>query len=188
MKKLFVWILSAALCVGLTACADMAPSESHEEEAPENGVALEETLQTLFAGATGYDRSAGASLRNAQAACNLLSFAERVDYANISPADREKAVSGAYSAMSDEQREEFLSNFDSIRSFMESAFGDYDSARPLFDDAGVANTMDALLGADNAREQWDALAADIPSPTEMALDASGFTGEEFVGERQDEAS
>ena len=107
------------------------------EETPEA-----ETLQTLFTGVTGYRGSSGSALRNAQGACNLLAFAESADY----------AVSGAYLSMSDEQREEFSANFADILDFMESAFSDYASVRGVFDDAGVADTMDSLMDADNARE------------------------------------
>ena len=117
------------------------------EETPEA-----ETLQTLFTGVTGYRGSSGSALRNAQGACNLLAFAESADYANISLTNREESVSGAYLSMSDEQREEFTANFDDILEVMEIAFRDYAFVRGVFDDAGVADTMDSLMDADNARE------------------------------------
>ena len=160
MRKLFLWILLAALCAGLMACAGTPLPESRMEETPEA-----ETLQTLFTGVTGYRGSSGSALRNAQGACNLLAFAESADYANISLTNREESVSGAYLSMSDEQREEFSSNFAAILDFMENAFRDYASVRGVFDDAGVADTMDSLMDADNAREQWDALSLDILTVT-----------------------
>ena len=159
MRKLFLWILLAALCAGLTACAG-TPPESRIEETLEA-----ETLQTLFTGVTGYQGSSGSALRNAQGACNLLAFAESADYANISLTNREETVSGAYLSMSDEQREEFAANFADILEFMESAFSDYASVRGVFDDAGGADTMDSLMEADNAREQWDAVSLDILAVT-----------------------
>lgn len=195
MKKLLIWMLSATLCVSLTACAGPTPPESPieettestveetpespieetpessveetaefpVEETPENGAVSAEILQTLFTGVTGYRGRSGSSLRDAQNACNLLAFAENADYANVSLIERAEAVSDACAAMSDEEREEFVANFDDIRDLMGNAFGDYDSVRPVFDDAGVADTMDALMKADDARMQWDALASDIPS-------------------------
>lgn len=183
-NKLFVWILSAALCAGLTACGSGAARKSAagvgiavaEEGAADNESAVaeesatddesgvtEEALLSLFNGIIGYSRSAGSSLRNAQNARNLLAFAERTDYANANIIDRAQAVAGAYSAMSDENREEFLYNYGGIRSLMESAFNDYESVRGLFGDAGIADEMEGLLNADGAREQWDALLSDIPS-------------------------
>ena len=164
MKKIFVWILLAALCVGLTACAG-TPSESHTEETPEHNALPLETLQTLFTGITGYRGSAGSALRNAQGACNLLAFAESADYANISLTNREESVSGAYLSMSDEQREEFAANFAEILELMESAFRDYASVRGVFDDGGAADTMDSLMEDENARAQWDALSLDILAVT-----------------------
>ena len=164
MRKLFLWILLASLCAGLTACVG-TPPESRMEETPEHNALPLETLQTLFTGVTGYRGSSGSALRNAQGACNLLAFAESADYANISLTNREESVSGAYLSMSDEQREEFSSNFAAILDFMESAFRDYASVRGVFDDAGVADTMDSLMDADNAREQWDALSLDILTVT-----------------------
>ena len=162
MRKLFLWILLAALCAGLTSCAG-TPPESHAdtEESPEHGALSAETLQTLFTGVTAYQGSAGSALRNAQGACNLLAFAESADYANISLTSREESVSGAYLSMSDEQREEFAANFADILEFMESAFRDYASVRGVLDDGGVADTMDSLMDAENARAQWDALSSDI---------------------------
>ena len=156
MRKLFLWIFLAALCAGVTGCAGTPP-----EETPENNALSVETLRTLFTGVTGYRGSAGSALRDAQGACNLLAFAENADYANISLTNREESVSGAYLAMSDEQREEFAANFVGILEFMESAFSDYPSVRGVFDDGGVADMMDSLIDADNAREQWDALSSDI---------------------------
>ncbi|MBR3569936.1 MAG: hypothetical protein IKN96_03910 [Oscillibacter sp.] len=171
-NKLFVWLLSAALCAGLTACGSDAARKSTagdesgaaQESATdgESGV-TEEALLSLFNGMTGYGRSAGSSLRNAENARNLLEFAERTDYANANIIDRAQAVAGAYSAMSDENREEFLYNYGGVRSLTESAFKDYESVRGLFDDAGIADAMEDLLNADGAREQWDALLSDIPS-------------------------
>ena len=163
MRKLFLWILLAAICAGLTACAGTTTPESHTdtEETPEYNALSAETLQTLFTGITGYQGSAGSALRNAQGACNLLAFAESADYANISLTNREESVSGAYLSMSDEQREEFAANFDDILEVTETAFRDYASVRGVFDDAGVADTMDSLMEAENAREQWDALLLDI---------------------------
>ena len=168
MKKLFVWLLLAALCAGLTACAGTTPSKApvDEEETTENNIAPVETLQTLFTGLTGYQGGAGSSLRNAQGACNLLAFAQSADYANISLTNREESVSGAYLSMSDEQREEFAANFADILDVMENAFRDYASVRGVFDDAGVADTMDSLMEAENARAQWDAFALDILAGTE----------------------
>ena len=164
MRKLFLWILLAALCAGLTACAG-TPPESRMEETPEHNALPLETLQTLFTGVTGYRGSSGSALRNAQGACNLLAFAESADYANISLTNREESVSGAYLSMSDEQREEFSSNFAAILDFMESAFRDYASVRGVFDDVGIADTMDSLMNANNAREQWEALSLDILTVT-----------------------
>ena len=161
MKKLFLFILSAALCVNLAACAGTAPPESPAEETPENNAVSAETLQALFTGMTGYQGRAGSALRNAQNACNLLDFAESADYANIPLPNREESVSGAYSSLTDEQRLEFADNFADILDIMESAFRDYASVRGVFDDAGVADTMDSLTEAENARAQWDALSSDI---------------------------
>ena len=63
MRKLFLWILLAALCAGLTACAGTPPPESHTntEETPEYSALSAETLQTLFTGITGYRGSAGSA-------------------------------------------------------------------------------------------------------------------------------
>ncbi|MBR4546340.1 MAG: hypothetical protein IKO14_10305 [Oscillibacter sp.] len=95
MRKLFLWILLAALCAGLTACAGTTPPESHVEETPEYNALPLETLQTLFTGMTGYQGRTDSALRNAQNACNLLAFAESADYANIPLTNREESVSGA---------------------------------------------------------------------------------------------
>lgn len=142
--------------------------ETTESIATDENTPLAETLQTLFVGVTGYRGSAGSSLRNAQGVCNLLSFAESVNYASISPVDRQKIVSDAYSALSDQQREEFAENFSDICDLMESVSGDYSSVRGIFDDGGVADTMDSLMEADNALTQWETLSSDIAQETENA--------------------
>ena len=64
----------------------------------------------------------------------------------------EESISGAYLLMSDKHREKFSANFTDIPNFMESEFRDYAFVRGAFDDEGVADTMDSLMDADNARE------------------------------------
>ena len=176
MKKLYVWALSAALCLGATACAGKtppvapAPAPDHNVS-EESGAVTAERLGSVFADLTGYRGTSGTALRNAQNACDLLMFAESADYANISAAVRAEAVSGACAGMDADTMQEFLDDLADIRELMESAFGS-EELPGVFADAGAADTMAELLGADDALTQWEALMADLLSLSGDGADAT----------------
>ena len=122
-----------------------------------------DVLTQKLMGCTGYEGTAGSSLKEAIAATELLSFA--VEYAGVE--NLEEISENAMNALSEEQAQELAFSMEGIRAVIESAFDDYDSIAGLFDDAGVGEWMQELIQAPDAQVQWKALSecikADKPS-------------------------
>ena len=122
-----------------------------------------DVLAQKLMGCTGYEGTAGSSLKEAIAATELLSFA--VEYAGVE--NLEEISENAMNALSEEQAQELAFSMEGIRAVIESAFDDYDSIAGLFDDAGVGEWMQELIQAPDAQVQWKALSecikADKPS-------------------------
>lgn len=126
-----------------------APAQGDADAAPAD------VLAEALAACTGYEGTAGSSLKEAAAACGLLDFA-----VNHSDAESvEEIVLSALAALSDVQRQELAFSIEGVNALIESAFADYASIAGLFDDAGVGEAMQPLIKTPNAQEQWNALYA-----------------------------
>ena len=102
--------------------------------------------------------TAGASLKQAQAACNVLRFASDNDLwiADI-PALRENILA-AWEGLDDETRARFdEAMFGGIASLMSEAFDDYAGVASQFEDAGVGEEMARLVEIPEARLSWETL-------------------------------
>ena len=112
-----------------------------------------DVLAEVLIGCTGYTGTAGASLKEAIAAAELLAFA--VEYAGTE--NLEETVQSAKAVLSGEQAQDFEVSVEGICFVIESAFTDYDAIAGLFDDAGVAERMRELIQVQDAQSDWNAL-------------------------------
>ena len=103
--------------------------------------------------------TAGASLKQAQAACEAVGFASRsgIWSADI-PALRENLLA-AWTSMTEEEQSAFDANFISLLTLVRDAWEDWDANKGPFEDAGVAETMRGFMSERSARLSWDALTA-----------------------------
>jgi hypothetical protein len=111
-----------------------------------DGVTSEDILPVLI-GCTGYEGTAGSSLKEAAAACRLMMFAGDKQLADADEMILSEAAAGALAGLTEEQRAELSGNMESISNLLTAAFEDYVSMRDLFDTAGVAEEMDLLVAA-----------------------------------------
>lgn len=101
--------------------------------------------------------TAGSSLKAAQIAEEILSFAASREIANSEESAREAAFNEAWESLSDEEKETVKNNFQDIAGLIDEAFSDYESARGSFEDAGVGAEMEELVSSEDAQKSWKAL-------------------------------
>ena len=164
MKKLFAWLLFFTLlgsvCAtaesGLRADATEAPRFETPEPAPAPSpdAIAEQYFGVLAAMETG---SAGASLKTAAAADKVCAFA--VEYALWNP-DVETLRANmltAFESLSASEQEAAQAGFDEVMTLLDSCLADWEANRPLFADAGAADTMDAVMLDPLNRLAWENL-------------------------------
>ena len=61
--------------------------------------------------------------------------------------------------LTDDERASFDANFPALNELLNSVFEDWDANRGRFDDAGAAETMEALMADETAQLSWDTLSA-----------------------------
>lgn len=103
--------------------------------------------------------AAGASLSQAQAACDVLGFAtgNELWFADV---DTLRAnMLEAWESLTDDERAAFDENFPALNELMNSCFEDWDANRGSFEDAGVADIMEELFEDGTSQWSWDTLSA-----------------------------
>lgn len=106
------------------------------------------------------DGTAGASLKQAAAATEIVRFATINDLWDADGARLKKNILAAWEAMSEEDQSTFDSNLQDIFiPLIDSAFGDYESVAGDFEDAGVGTDMAYLADNKEAKASWQALLA-----------------------------
>ena len=103
--------------------------------------------------------TAGTSLAMAQAAFNVLSFADYSDLRLMDIATLRANMSEAWDSLTDDEQAGFNGNFMAMNALLYSCFEDWNANRSAFEDAGVADGMEYLLSFETAYESWDTLSA-----------------------------
>ena len=124
-------------------------------ETDENSMPSAQNLFDLLLGCTGYEGTAGASLKEAIAAKNLLAFA--IEHRMADAGDLSDVCTIACAAIPQLQREELAANLPGLAELVDRAFDDFSALHGLFDDAGIAAEMQTLLQTDRAETHWNAL-------------------------------
>ena len=121
-------------------------------------VPAEEFSAKLFKILTGLEEgTAGSSLKQAQAAEEIVSFAADKQIWNIDAYARTAAITEAWNSLSDEEKALAKQNFDGMAELIDKAFKDYESVSGTFEDAGVGEDMKALSVNVYAKRSWNAL-------------------------------
>ena len=121
-------------------------------------VPAEEFSAKLFKILTGLEEgTAGSSLKQAQAAEEIVSFAADKQIWNIDAYARTAAITEAWNGLSDEEKALAKQNFDGMAELIDKAFKDYESVSGTFEDAGVGEDMKALSVNVYAKRSWNAL-------------------------------
>jgi hypothetical protein len=125
-----------------------------------------ETFAWLFGEyCTGIAGTAGSSLKLAKAAGMLLDAAIAGDAAYCDADNLAACVAEAIQTLDDERRAELQENMSDIDALIRDALNDYDAARPVFEDAGVAEPMDRVVAHPLAQADWEAFSAAFKQAT-----------------------
>ncbi len=156
IAALCLWYDAApGLMYSVSACVDelkgldiQSAAESVFEPLQDDADAVtSEDILPVLIDCTGYAGSAGSSLKEAIAACRLMTFADAKQLAAADETELSEAAAGALAGLTEEQRAELSGNLESISELLTAAFDDYLSVRDLFDTAGVADMMDMIIAA-----------------------------------------
>ena len=103
--------------------------------------------------------TSGSSLKTAQTAHALLSFAASHELWNTEPSARQAAFDEAWNSLSREEKETVKHNFfeEELADLIDEAFSDYASVEGRFEDAGVGAEMKELTKNADAGKSWNTL-------------------------------
>ena len=189
MKKIFAMIITSVMvtlsvtgCGGSGAAApttetkpaeetqeaseDIAASDTGNSEEPvsesayANDIPSSEYTDNVFKPLLNMEvGTAGSSLKAAQIAEEILSFAAGRQLWNTEESARKAAFSEAWNSLSSEEKELVKHNFyeEEIEKLIDGAYNDYKSVSGRFEDAGVGTEMEELTKDEGARKSWNAL-------------------------------
>lgn len=101
--------------------------------------------------------TAGASLKRAAAACRVLSFSISGQLRGADVSELRENLLEAWDGLQEEERTAFDQSFPDICRLLDACFEEWESNRPVFEDAGVVDEMEYLLAYPGAREDWSVL-------------------------------
>ena len=171
MKKIIAMILtsimltlSVAGCGGSGTAAPASETKPAEETVSEsakaNDIPSSEYTDHVFKPLINMEiGTAGSSLKAAQIAEEILSFAASRQLGNTEESARKTAFSEAWNSLSSEEKELVRHNFyeEEIEKLIDGTYNDYESVRGRFEDAGVGAEMEELSKDEDAQKSWNAL-------------------------------
>ena len=162
MKKTIAMIMvlvmaaiSAAGCGGSGTDAPAQSGRTYADEIPSTDY-VDNVFKPLINMEIG---AAGSSLKAAQTAEEILSFAADRQISDTEETARKAAFSEAWNSLSNEEKEVVRHNFyeEEIADLIDGAFDDYESVRGRFEDAGVGAEMEELSMNADARKSCNTL-------------------------------
>lgn len=101
--------------------------------------------------------TAGSSLRAAEAACDVCSFAAFNGLDNPDVEQLRANMAEGFAYLGEDEQTAFWQGFDIVRELLDNCLEDYEANRALFEDAGVAEMMDMFMEDENYRTAWENL-------------------------------
>ena len=101
--------------------------------------------------------TASAALKTAIAASQVCDFAAKHGLYNPDEEMLQADLLAAYIDMSEDDQAAFWAGFDAVQALLDDCLKDYEAKRPLFEDAGVAEIMDAVMYDPLNRLAWENL-------------------------------
>ena len=166
MKKIVAMIMiSVMVTLSVAGCGAKAPAPEESAEAVSeivfaNEISASAYTENVFQKLINMEiGTAGSSLKAAQIAEEILSFAASREIWAVEESARKAAFSEAWESLSDEEKGTVNDNFQNLAGLVDEAFGDYEAAKGSFEDAGVGAEMEELVKSEEAQKSWKALCA-----------------------------
>ena len=176
MKKQLFLIFFLILYLLLASCSYAKASSPAETTAPVTepavtGPSAPELKEGFFLPVSGLEKgTAGSSLKEANGAMKVLSFAENKLITSISSSgDSEQshdtvdqdalqsALLDAWNSLSTEEQTRFNENYPSLAALLDNCFVDFSAQSGLFEDAGVLPEMEKLMQNPDIPSAWKLL-------------------------------
>lgn len=176
MKKQFFLIFFLVYCLLLASCSASKTSSLAETTAPVtepavSGPSASELKEGFFLPVSGLEKgTAGSSLKEANGAMKVLSFAENKLLISISSVGNseqshdtvdqdalQSALLDAWNSLSAEEQSHFSENYPSLAALLDKCFVDFSALSGLFEDAGVLPEMQALMQNRDVPSAWKLL-------------------------------
>ncbi len=182
MKRLFLLLVVLGLLVSLTACqgrgaqkspdepaqtqpAEQNQSSSSEKEESSAEPKEEGSAPSAEAFVTGYFKpiaeiqpgSAGSSLKMAKAVCAAVTFASENKLKDAGEKALKEQILAAWNSLEESEQKAFDECFLDVVGRVSSCAEDWSASKGTFEDAGVADQMQALLEDPDAIESWERL-------------------------------
>ena len=183
---LLALVLVLALVITAGACGEVNspavdPAPGEAQSVPAQAPTAEEFAEGYFSVVAGLETgTAGASLKLAIAASEVCAFARAYRLDALDAAPVRANMLAAFEAMDGDGQALFRENFDAVRALLDDCLEDYDANRGAFEDAGVADGMDAAMRDPLTRPAWENLrdytlamgnAANAGSPVDGLIDS-----------------
>ena len=157
MKNWIALMLALLMLWGFAALAEDG-NDGFEPPAPAPAPTVEEFAEDYFALLMGLEAgTAGDSLKTAEAAAKVCAFLVAHDLYNPDVEPLRANMLAAFEALDADAQEAFWQGFDAVRALLDDCLEDYDANRPLFEDAGVADTLDEVMYDPLNRLAWENL-------------------------------
>ncbi|MBQ4506033.1 MAG: hypothetical protein II971_02140 [Firmicutes bacterium] len=108
-----------------------------------------------------HEGESGSSLKLAQIAAEALRFAANGNFWNMDNEAFRSALLEAWNSLSGDEQKAFDGNFVGLVNYLNGCIDDWDSVKGAFEDAGVAETMSALLSDPIDWISWNGLIANV---------------------------
>ena len=175
MKRKMAAILFAAAVLAVTGCQSKAPAEdvteeSVTEEAREAGTeeaeaaedSEQDPLNALFAETADFPvGTAGSSMKAAELQERFLSTVFVYGILEKEADQMDELTQSAYDSLDEDQKAAFTENFPAIDEGVKAAIEDFESVKSVFDDAGIAESMQTLLAYPDTAEYWEVFSASV---------------------------
>lgn len=179
MKRRVAAILFMAAALAVTGCqagsgskepAEDVTETSEAEEAPEAGTeeaeaaedSEQDPLNALFAETADFpEGTAGSSMKAAELQERFMSTVFVYGILEKEAAQMDELTQSAYDSLDEDQKAAFKENFPAFDEGVKAALEDFESVRSVYDDAGVAESMETLLAYPDMAEYWEVFSASV---------------------------
>lgn len=148
--------------------SEPAPDYGGEDGQGDASVQAPSTLTDALSYGVGWGADAGSSLKSAIAAVQMIRCANTLAPSWSDATDAQEQAAESLSAMAQDERENFVDNWEGIAANADALFSDPDSMEGLLTDAGVSEQAAEATAVSGAADNWKTLRTAMDSAVRAA--------------------